>query len=88
MFGHSLQNFSEENMNYDRSNYKISDLRLRGIMIRPSQEEQMAKKLKSDFVVNYSNMVTSPISSPVSPPPIPKKMKKSKSRFIDKVCPC
>jgi hypothetical protein len=40
-------------------NYKISDLRLRGIMIRPSAEEKMAKKLKSDFVVNYSNMVMS-----------------------------
>lgn len=36
----------------------------------------------------YSNMVSSPISSPVSPPPIPKKMKKSKGRLIDKVCPC
>jgi hypothetical protein len=36
----------------------------------------------------YSNIVSSPISSPVSPPPIPKKMKKSKCRLIDKVCPC
>ena len=36
----------------------------------------------------YSNIVSSPISSPVLPPPIPKKMKKSKGRFTDKVCPC
>lgn len=36
----------------------------------------------------YSDMVSSPISSPVSPPPIPKKMKKSRGRIIDKVCPC
>ena len=36
----------------------------------------------------YSDMVNSPVSSPVSPPPIPKKMKKSRGRIIDKVCPC
>lgn len=46
------------------------------------------RELQYRIKFNYSNMVSSPISSPVSPPPIPKKMKKSRGRIIDKVCPC
>ena len=46
------------------------------------------RELQYRIRFNYSNMVSSPISSPVSPPPIPKKMKKSKGRLLDKVCPC
>lgn len=46
------------------------------------------RELQYRIRFNYSNMVSSPISSPVSPPPIPKKMKKSRGRIIDKVCPC
>jgi len=37
--------------------YELTDVSMRGIIIRPSEEETVARKLKSDFIRDYSDVV-------------------------------